>query len=139
MQYTVRQLAELVGGAIIGDGDLLIQSARTLQDAQPGDITFVENEKHLPRFLQSHASAAVTLPKVVSDLKTLIQVADPLMAFVILFRHFQGRTADQPTGIDPRTDVHASAQIGADASIHAFACVGATFTSRVASPFANSP
>src|SRR5262245_43684983 len=39
---TLRQLAELVKGQLHGDAELAIQSARTLGEAQPGDITFVE-------------------------------------------------------------------------------------------------
>ena len=40
MTITVRQLAERVRGECLGDGDLLIANARTLGEAQPGDITF---------------------------------------------------------------------------------------------------
>ena len=124
MPYTVRQLAELVNGEVVGDGDLIIQSARTLQDAQPGDISFVENQKHVSRFNDSHARAAIAPVDVAGNGKTLIQVADPLTAFVKVFQHFQGERPERPLGIDSRADVHPSAQVGADATVHAFVQVG---------------
>src|SRR5476651_2678782 len=83
---TLRQLAELVHGDVVGDADLLVQSARTLQDAQAGDITFVENDKNLSRLRSSQASAALVSRTVTSLDKALIRVADPLAAFVAVFQ-----------------------------------------------------
>ena len=48
MSVTVRQLAEMIQGQVHGDGETVIAAARTLAEAQSGDITFVENAKHLP-------------------------------------------------------------------------------------------
>jgi UDP-3-O-[3-hydroxymyristoyl] glucosamine N-acyltransferase len=122
---TVRQLAELVQGKLLGDGALVIQSARTLQDANAGDITFVENDKHAQRLAQSNATAAVVPKNLSISGKALIQVADPLVAFVAVFQHFLGKAPFKPTGIDPRAIIDPSAQIGADPSIGPFVCVGA--------------
>src|SRR5207244_1401587 len=41
VNHTLRQLAELVQGTVQGNADLVITAARTLAEAQPGDITFV--------------------------------------------------------------------------------------------------
>jgi UDP-3-O-[3-hydroxymyristoyl] glucosamine N-acyltransferase len=124
VQNTIRQLAELVKGTVFGDGDLIVHAARTLHDAQPGDITFVENEKNGPRLELSQASAAIVPPKLPVNGKTLIHVADPLMAFAAVFQHLHGLRACQPIGIHARAEVHPSAQIGANPSIHAYACIG---------------
>jgi UDP-3-O-[3-hydroxymyristoyl] glucosamine N-acyltransferase len=124
VQSTIRQLAELVKGTILGDGDLVVQAARTLHEAQPGDITFVENEKNAARLEHSQASAAIVPPRLPRNGKTLIQVADPLMAFAAVFQQLHGFRACQPIGIHARAEVHASVQIGADPSIHRYACIG---------------
>ena len=58
MSVTVRQLAELVQGEIVGDGNLLIHAARPLGDAQSGEITFVEDAKHVPDLEGSRASVS---------------------------------------------------------------------------------
>jgi UDP-3-O-[3-hydroxymyristoyl] glucosamine N-acyltransferase len=127
---TIRQLAELVSGSVVGDEGLVIQAARILQEAQPGDITFLDSAKHAAKLQQSKASAAVVPPNVPADGKTLIQVADPILAFTAIVQCLQGRPAETPTGIHPHAFVHASARIGTDPSIHALGVVGADGTSR---------
>jgi UDP-3-O-[3-hydroxymyristoyl] glucosamine N-acyltransferase len=123
VNITVRRLAEIVQGAVRGDGDVVIHSARPLKEANPGDITFAESEKHWPSLLESRASAAIVPPSTPLAGKALIDVADPLMAFVKVYQHLQGVEANKPSGIDPRAAVHASAKIGADPSIHEFVSV----------------
>ena len=124
MGKAVRQLAELVQGNVAGDGDLVIHSARILRDAQPGDITFAVDESYAPMLSESKASAAVVPMDLQCAGKALIHVADPMMAFAAIVQHLQGKSAHQPTGIDPRAIVHGSARVGPDASINPFASVG---------------
>jgi UDP-3-O-[3-hydroxymyristoyl] glucosamine N-acyltransferase len=123
-------LAQLVSGTVLGDGDAVIQAARTLSEAQNGDLTFVENAGNVPLLHQSKASAAVVPANINIALpgKTLIQVADPLMAFVVIVQHLQGITARQPTGIDRRAIVHATAKVGPGASIEPFVSIGENST-----------
>jgi UDP-3-O-[3-hydroxymyristoyl] glucosamine N-acyltransferase len=121
---TVRQLAELVHGQVLGDGDVLIHAARPLGDAQSGDITFLEQQKHAHLLHDCRASAVVVPPAVPANGLPLIQVTDPLTAFVAIVRHLQGRPEPPPHGIDPRAAVHPTARIGADASVFPFACIG---------------
>lgn len=125
MAITIRQLAELVRGKIAGDADLVIHAARTLTDAHTGDIAFVEKKNGAPLLALSKASAAIVPVDFTFDGKTLIQVADPLMAFVAVFTHLQGKTTPGPIGVHSRAIVDDSACVGDDASIHANAIVGA--------------
>src|SRR5262249_37119472 len=87
VSVSVRQLAELVQGIVQGDGDLLISGARTLKEARPGDITFVEDDKHAAQLHGCRASAAVVPKSVAANGLPAIQVADPLAAFVTIVRH----------------------------------------------------
>src|SRR5262249_9217456 len=98
---TVRQLAEWVRGEVLGDADRPISNARTLADAQPGDITFVEDDKHLGAWHASRASAAVVPVSVPVNGRPIIRVGDPLMAFVSIVRHLRGRPAPSGPAIDP--------------------------------------
>jgi UDP-3-O-[3-hydroxymyristoyl] glucosamine N-acyltransferase len=125
VSVTVRQLAELVQGIVQGDGDLLISGARTLKEARPGDITFVEDDRHAAGLHGCRASAAVVPKSLAANGLPVIQVADPLAAFVTIVRHLQGRAEPPPQGIDPRASVHPSARVGEGADIHPFAVVGA--------------
>ena len=59
---TVEQLAALVRGRLVGDGTLAIRSARTVAEAGPGDITFIESERFAKLLKASPASAAIVGP-----------------------------------------------------------------------------
>jgi UDP-3-O-[3-hydroxymyristoyl] glucosamine N-acyltransferase len=124
VSVTIRQLAELVDGQVCGDGDLVIHAARPLGEAESGDISFVENEKHVPQLHGCRASAVVVPASLAANGLTAIRVADPLTAFATIVRHLHGRAEPPPCGIDPRAAVHATARIGSDASIHPLAAVG---------------
>ena len=124
MSFTLRQLADLVQGKVQGDSELIVTSARSLTEAGPGDITFVENDKHLALLHQSRAAAAVVPVSVSANGKSVIQAADPLMAFVNIVRHFQQRPESPTHGIDPRACVHASVTFGAEPSVLPLAVIG---------------
>ena len=127
MSVSLRQLAELVGGHVLGDPEILIAAARSLREAQPGDITFVEDVKHLPLLSHCRASAAVTSCSVTQTGIPLIQVADPLAAFMAIVRYFQEGTACSTVpalGVDPRAAVHPSVHLAADGSVFPFASIG---------------
>jgi len=117
-------LAELVQGTVQGDGDLTIHNARPLSEAQPGDITFVEDARRAAQLHNCRASAAVIPLSVPSNGRAAIQVKDPLTAFVTIVRHLHGRAEPPPHGIDPQASVHPSARIADGVSIHPFAVVG---------------
>ncbi|MBY0455926.1 MAG: UDP-3-O-(3-hydroxymyristoyl)glucosamine N-acyltransferase, partial [Gemmataceae bacterium] len=124
MNVTVRQLAEWVRGEVLGDPELPISNARTLGEAQPGDITFVEGEKHLSAWHNSKASAAVVSPSVPVNGRPLIRVADPLMAFADIVRHLRPRPEDTHRDVSPAAHVHPTARLGAGVSVGPFAVIG---------------
>ncbi len=132
MQVTVQQLAALVQGQVHGDSARIIQAARSLVEAGPQDVTFVENERHARQLKVCRAGAIVVssalLPCVrdaaAENAPAFIQVADPLEAFVAMARHLHGHVTPQPQGLSPLAAIHPTAQIGPEASIFPFAVIG---------------
>jgi UDP-3-O-[3-hydroxymyristoyl] glucosamine N-acyltransferase len=122
---TVRELAALVQGQVHGDGDVVVQAARPLCDAGPGDITFLDNPKHGDKLHQAHPAAVVVAMSVPTNGLPAIKVADPLTAFATIVQHLHGRPEPAPHGIDPRAAVDPTAQIGAGCDLYPFAVVGA--------------
>jgi UDP-3-O-[3-hydroxymyristoyl] glucosamine N-acyltransferase len=122
--FTVRQLAEWVRGEVLGDGDLPISNARTLAEAQPGDITFVEHDKHLSAWHSSRASAAIVPASVPVNGRPIIRVADPLMAFVSIVQQLRGRPATAGPSISPAAQIHPTARLGPNVTVGPFAVVG---------------
>jgi UDP-3-O-[3-hydroxymyristoyl] glucosamine N-acyltransferase len=125
MSLTVLELAELVHGRISGDPNQQITAARPLSHAGEGHITFVENQRYLNELLSSQASAFVVPESIPSHGRTVIYAADPLAAFAVIFRKFQGRVEEKPAGIHAGAFVHPTARLGPDATIEPFAHVGA--------------
>jgi UDP-3-O-[3-hydroxymyristoyl] glucosamine N-acyltransferase len=125
VSFTVRELAELVQGKVFGDADAVIQAARPIGEAQTGEITFLESDKHASQLAASTASAAVVSAEMPSGNKSLIQVADPLMAFVTIVQRLHGKAARPPHGIDPLASIDRSAQIGEAPGIDPFVRVAA--------------
>lgn len=121
---TLRQLAELVQGHLVGDADLPVRGARTLEEAGPGDISFLENDKNTHLLANCRAAAIVAPRGVAADGIAVIHVRDPLSAFVAIHRHLHPVEEPAPHGIDARAVIHATAKIGADASIFPLAVIG---------------
>jgi UDP-3-O-[3-hydroxymyristoyl] glucosamine N-acyltransferase len=121
---TVRQLAEWVQGELLGDPDLAITNARTLMEAEPGDITFVESEKNLSAWHTSRASAAVVPAATPVNGRPVIRVPDPLMAFVDIVRHLRGRPVEPQGTVHPNAFIHPTAKLAPGASVGPFAAIG---------------
>jgi UDP-3-O-[3-hydroxymyristoyl] glucosamine N-acyltransferase len=129
MVATVEQLAALVRGRVVGDGSVPITSARPVGEAGPGDITFVENERYAKKLLASPASAAIVGPhfKQVAAAPSalpMIEVDDPIAAFLAVRQHLVGATKPRWVGIHPQAYVAPTAKIGKDVAIYPFAYVG---------------
>jgi UDP-3-O-[3-hydroxymyristoyl] glucosamine N-acyltransferase len=133
VRITVSQLAALVDGQVHGDGERVLVAARTLHQAGPDDVTFVEHERNLRHFKGCRARVLV-VPMALAGREdllaedgtplTLVAVRDPLLAFSAIVQHLHGRSEPPPHGIDLQACVHPSAAIGPDVSVHPFAVIG---------------
>src|SRR3954463_6097918 len=125
---TVEQLAALVRGRLMGDGRVPLHSARPVGEAGPGDITFIENERYAKMLRTSPASAAIVGPhfKPTAAQQTLpvIEVEDPIMAFLAVRRHLGDAEKPKWTGVHPQAWVAPTARIGANVAIYPFVYVG---------------
>ncbi len=128
MSVTVKELAELVDGNVVGDGAVRIDRASSLEESAAGHVTFVDDEKHARRLAACPASAVIVKPNRPPSHppngKTYIEVNEPLQAFLKVFQHLHGRPEPPSHGIDRRAFVHDSAKLGADISVLPFASIG---------------
>jgi UDP-3-O-[3-hydroxymyristoyl] glucosamine N-acyltransferase len=127
---TVEQLAALVRGRLVGDGSVAIQSARPVAEAGPGDITFIESERFVKLLRTSPASAALVGPHFdvgrtgVGQGLAVIEVDDPMTAFLAVRTHLTGDQKPRWTGISPQASVAATAKIGSGVAVYPFVYVG---------------
>lgn len=107
-RLTAGALAALVGGELIGDPDLPLAGVASLDEAGPGDVTFVASARYLP-LLRASRAGAVLLPPRFRDVPggpaTRIVVPDPRLAVA---GALHALTPEPPCD----WDVHATARIG---------------------------
>ncbi len=117
------ELAALLGCELQGDGAIEIAGVAPIEHAGPGDLTFVANARYL-RYLDTCRAAAVVLSRAAPAMPLAsLRSDDPYLAFARAVEHFHVPVA-WPQGLHPSAQVAASARLGDDASIGAFAVIG---------------
>ncbi len=119
----LRELAERLGCELLGDGELEVSGAGSLEDAGPRDLTFLANPRYGHLVASVRAAAIVVpagqqapVPRLVSD--------NPSLTFARAVALLHPGPPGEP-GVHPSAVVHPTAVLGADVSIRAFAVVGA--------------
>lgn len=121
-QKTIQQIADHVGGNIIGDTAIKIQSAATLDSADSGQITFLSNPKYAARVKQTQAAAVLVAKKVETNAVQIL-TEDPYYAFMQTVVLLHGHREHPKTGISPLATVAGSAKIGHNCNIHPYAII----------------
>ncbi len=77
MKKKLRELAEWVGGTVVGDGEVEISGAGSIEAARTGEITFIASPKYLPKLNETNASAVIVSKEVTQANKPLLCVTNP--------------------------------------------------------------
>jgi len=123
MKKHLKELAEWVGGTVIGDEEVEISGVASIEEAQPGQITFIANPKFLPKLRETNAAAIIVSPEITQSSKPLLCVTNPYLAFTKILTLFSQKTY-QPKGIDPHTWISPTALLGNELTIHPFVYIG---------------
>lgn len=126
MEVPLKELAQMVGGEVVGDGDTLISGIRGIREAKKGDITFVASAVYHGYICTTEASAVVVgrdidrteTPKALS----LILVDNPDMAFSMIVDYFAPNHYEQERGIHPTAVIGKQVRLGRNVTIRAL-CV----------------
>jgi UDP-3-O-[3-hydroxymyristoyl] glucosamine N-acyltransferase len=123
MPFTTAEIAKLIGGEVVGDGGAVLKNFAPAENAQPGDLTFAENEIFFARVEQSAATAIIADKRFSSSKKILIQVPNARVAFakaLALFFPEQKFAA----GIHPSAVIAKSAHVDPSAHVGPHCVVG---------------
>jgi UDP-3-O-[3-hydroxymyristoyl] glucosamine N-acyltransferase len=130
---TSADVAKLVGGSLIGAGDVDVHSVASLADATAHDVSFLGNEKYRPQVLTS-AAGVVLLPRDFDapppSGRAWILCDDPSSSFSCAVMQFAPPMPTYAPGKHPSAvvaadaDVHASAHVGPCAVIESGAAIG---------------
>jgi UDP-3-O-[3-hydroxymyristoyl] glucosamine N-acyltransferase len=119
----LRELAERLECRLEGDGDLDIVRVAGIQDAQPGDLTFLANSKYESVLPRTRASAVLLRDDAPPAPCAVLRTRDPYLAFARAVGLFSPSWRPAP-GVHPVVSIAADAALGADVSIGAFVVIG---------------
>lgn len=119
----LREIASSLNCDLHGDGEIEITGVAGLEQARPGHLTFLANSKYAPKVKHTRASAILTQHPVHNAGIASLVSENPYHDFARALELFY-RPPRPPPGIHPMSSVAASARIGPNASIAAFAVVG---------------
>ena len=119
---TLQELADHVGGKLIGDGNIIIKSAATLSSATEGDISFVSNRKYIKEIKTTKASAVIVKKELESDTNLIIS-DDPYYALTEIMVLLHGHRKHPQTDISQKASIAKTAKIGQNCHIADFATI----------------
>lgn len=127
MQFTAKQISEIVNGSIEGNGDVVVSRVEKIEEATEGGLTFLANPKYENYLYTTGASVVI----VNNDLEieapinaTLIRVKNAYTAITLLLDQYNNIRFHK-TGIEEPSFIHPTARIGNDVYIGAFSYIGA--------------
>ncbi len=109
---TLHQLADQIGAQVVGDGSITVSSVNTLEDACPGQVSFLANPKYEKQLETTRASAAIVGLKTESTRLPLLKAKDPYLAYQKAVVALHGHRRHPHTGIHPKATVDPSATVG---------------------------
>ena len=126
MEFTAKQIAELIGGRVEGDATATVSTFAKIEEGVPGAISFLSNPKYTHCIYDTKSSVVlinedVELEHPVSA--TLIRVKNAYDSIAKLLQYYES-VKPRKTGIHPTACISESATIGKDVYIGPYAVVG---------------
>lgn len=123
MNRTLKELADYLGGSVIGDESVTVNGLAPLDNAGPDKITFLANPRYAPKVAETGAGAVLMAPGGERYGRNVIELATPYLGFAKLLTLFY--TAPHPDlGVSPQAFVAPDARIGEGTSVYPGASVG---------------
>jgi UDP-3-O-[3-hydroxymyristoyl] glucosamine N-acyltransferase len=152
--YRLAELAELVEGRVEGDPEHAVETIRILEEAGPGDLSFLTNPRYRAQAVASRAGALLVgsglaaMADIAALGRDLLVVDDPGYALALLLARFHpddsggrrppgvhptailepGCKVDPTAHVGPYVAIGEGSRIGAGATLHAFVAVGRSCT-----------
>jgi len=126
----VQDIARLVNGEFVGDGEREIIRIGKIEEASEGDISFIAN----PKYAKYHDTTGASALIVSQDFKATrpdlayIRVSDPYAAFLQVLRVFAPSTDRPAPGVHPTAVVGPDVSLGSDVSIGPHVVIGSGST-----------
>jgi len=127
----LNDLAKFLGAELEGNGEAEVKRVARIEDAVPGDLTFVANPRY-GKFLGTTRATAVIIARDLdtsplssaSTRPSLLKTENPYLSFVRVMARFNPPADPVAPGIHPSAVISPSATLGSDVRIGALAYIG---------------
>jgi UDP-3-O-[3-hydroxymyristoyl] glucosamine N-acyltransferase len=127
MEFSIKQIATMLGGQVRGDEHARINMLAKIQDAKPGQLSFLANPKY-ESFIYTTQATAVIVKKDFQPKKEvntiLILVDNPYSSFTALLEEYHKIVSFQKTGIEQPSFIGETSKTGKNIYRGAFSYIG---------------
>jgi len=117
VKKTLNEIAEFLNGSVSGNGGVVIERICGIDEAGPGDMTFVANPKYRKKIETSGADAILVAPGTACQGKNLLIVENPYAALGKLLALFHPEDPEAE-GISEDATIEAGAAVSAEAVVY---------------------
>jgi UDP-3-O-[3-hydroxymyristoyl] glucosamine N-acyltransferase len=123
MAVTVKEIADLIKGEVIGEGRTEITGVAGIEDAEKGEITFADNPKLKEQIRMTKASCIITSFDVEGFDKPVIKCKNPSLAVTKIIETTFPHKISHPHGIAKSASIAKDVKLGRDIAIGANAVI----------------
>lgn len=126
LEFTAKDIANLIGGKVEGDPEIRVNTLAKIEEGKPGALCFLSNPAYAQYIYSTKASLVIVNDDFVPEHKLsvcLIRVPNAYHAFSKLLEVYN-QIKNNKIGIEQPSFISASAKIGKDVYIGAFAYIG---------------
>lgn len=127
MEFTANQIASIVNGIVVGDGNTAVNTFAKIEEGHPGAISFLANPKYTHYIYETQSSIVLVKNDFIPEKEistTLIKVEDPYATLAMLLEMVSKLMNPQPIGIEQPSYISPNIIIPEDAYIGAFTYIG---------------
>jgi UDP-3-O-[3-hydroxymyristoyl] glucosamine N-acyltransferase len=127
MEFSLEQLAGILGGTVEGDSTQKVYRLDKIQEGQPGSIAFLANAKYESFLYETAATAVIVSQDFVASKPyqtTLIRVKDAYTGFTTLLEAYQQLNQAALVGVEEPSYLAESSSMGENGDRGAFSYIG---------------
>jgi UDP-3-O-[3-hydroxymyristoyl] glucosamine N-acyltransferase len=111
-ELKAKELAAMVGGRLVGPGDVVVENARTLEGAGSRDLAFLRSPDGQAKAAACRAALIITPVELAGFAGAQIVCEDAELAMATVLEALAAQQSAPPDGVSPRAFVSPSAALG---------------------------
>ena len=120
---TLKEIAQLIDGEVVGDGNIVITGISGIREAEEGDLTFLANPRYAPLMDTTRAAAIITSRETAAAPRPMIRTDNPSMAFARIISILMPNDQRYPSGIHPTAVIGKNVKLGEDVALQPYVVI----------------